>query len=127
MRSCALVACYSGAVLCTTTAMVMLFTLTTIHTRNWYGLGHVYIGQGQHALLRMALGSIEILSGSFRSVSLALRLVCNAVAGHVLLAVLVDMTTSAITMRCVTNLIIHLLMLVHTISMMLPMGVGSRF
>ena len=29
--------------------------------------------------------------------------------------------------RYVTNLIIHLLMLVHTISMMLPMAVESRF
>ena len=75
--------------------MVLMCTLTNIHMRSMYGVGHVYIGQGQHSLLRMTLGLVEILSGSFRSVSLSLRLVCNAVAGHVLLAVLVDMTTSA--------------------------------
>jgi len=38
---------------------------------------------------------IETLSGSFRAVSLSLRIVCNATAGHVLLAVLMEMTCSA--------------------------------
>ena len=59
-------------------------------------VGHVYIGQGQHVVLRGLLGCIETLSLSFRSVSLSLRVVCNATAGHVLLAVLVEMTVAAV-------------------------------
>ena len=59
-----------------------------------YSIGHVYIGTGQHPLLRLSLGIIEVASTLFRGVSLSLRVVCNATAGHVLLAVLVDMTTS---------------------------------
>ena len=102
-----LMACYSVAVLCISTAMVLMFTLMNIHTRSWYGLGHVYIGHGQHSVLRILLGIIEIMSGSFRSVSLSLRIVCNAVAGHVLLAVLVDMTTSAVSAHNTTTEVIN--------------------
>ena len=60
-----------------------------------YAMGHVYIGEGQHAVLRGLLGCIETLSLTFRAVSLSLRVVCNATAGHVLLAVLVEMTVAA--------------------------------
>ena len=66
------------------------------YTRALYTLGHVYIGAGQHAVLRIALGLIETMSMSFRAVSLSLRIVCNATAGHVLLAVLIEMTVAAI-------------------------------
>ena len=61
-----------------------------------YGVGHVYIGEGQHSLLRVLLGCIEYLSISFRAVSLSLRVVCNATAGHVLLAVLIEMTLATL-------------------------------
>ena len=90
-----LLVCYSAVVLCTSMAVVLLHVVGHHWTRSMYVAGHVYIGQGQHALLRLVLGLIETLSGSFRSVSLSLRIVCNATAGHVLLAVLVEMTLAS--------------------------------
>ena len=74
---------------------MLWLALGALYTRGYYGLGHVYIGHGQPVALRVALGIIETLSGCFRSVSLSLRVVCNATAGHVLLAVLVEMTSVA--------------------------------
>ncbi len=62
--------------------------------------GHLYLGSGLHPALRTALGIIETVSSSFRCASLTLRTVCNAVAGHVLLAVLTDMTVTASTLTC---------------------------
>ena len=85
-------ACYAIVVLGMNVALVMSVVLVTTYARGLYGIGHLLIGEGQHAMLRVALGTIETLSGSFRSVSLSLRIVCNSVAGHVLLAVLVEMT-----------------------------------
>ena len=90
-----LIVCYAIAVLSINAAVVLLNTCASVYTRACYALGHLYIGHGQHSLLRIALGVIETLSGSFRSVSLSLRIVCNAVAGHVLLAVLVEMSVTA--------------------------------
>jgi len=90
-----LLVCYSVSVLGTAVGLVLLTTLSSVYARSSYIVGHVYIGQGQTSLLRVALGYIEVLSSVFRSVSLSLRIVCNATAGHVLLAVLVEMTLAA--------------------------------
>jgi len=90
-----LVVCYTTAVLGMNASLVLWLALGSMYTRSLYGLGHVYIGHGQPVVLRVALGAIETLSGCFRSVSLSLRVVCNATAGHVLLAVLVEMTSVA--------------------------------
>ena len=92
-----LVVCYTAAVLGMNVSLVLCIALGHIYTRSYYGVGHVYIGHGQPVMLRVSLGAIETLSGMFRSVSLSLRVVCNATAGHVLLAVLVEMTNVAIT------------------------------
>ena len=91
-----LLACYAGAVLGANIALVLVPVCTCMYTRALYGMGHLLIGEGQHPILRLSLGSIETLSGAFRSVSLSLRIVCNAVAGHVLLAVLLEMTCAAL-------------------------------
>ena len=74
--------------------MGMVFVTVLVHQyhRCVHTLGHVFIGQGQPSGLRILLGCIETMSTSFRAVSLSLRVVCNATAGHVLLAVLVEMT-----------------------------------
>ena len=90
-----LIVCYAIAVLSINAAVVLLNSCASVYTRACYALGHLYIGHGQHSVLRIALGVIETLSGAFRSVSLSLRIVCNAVAGHVLLAVLVEMSVTA--------------------------------
>ncbi len=95
LRDTRLIVCYTIAVLGVNAGVVLLGSCICMQTRSMYGVGHVYIGQGQHVLLRIALGLVETLSGSFRAVSLSLRIVCNATAGHVLLAVLVEMTCSA--------------------------------
>ena len=87
--------CYTSTVLCVNVALVLLHSVAIQYDRSSYTVGHVYIGYGQHVVLRMCLGVIETLSTLFRSVSLSLRLVCNATAGHVLLAVLTEMTLSA--------------------------------
>lgn len=88
----ALVASYVAVLLlvnvCTTTAVA----IGMIYARRGQGLSHYYLGEGLLAILRCCLGTIEAASGLFRSVSLSLRTACNAVAGHVLLAVLIDMT-----------------------------------
>jgi F0F1-type ATP synthase membrane subunit a len=89
-----LMVCYALPVLGTNVGMVLAHGIAHQYTRYLYGVGHVYIGEGQHTMLRSILGSIETTSTLFRSVSLALRTVCNATAGHVLLAVLLEMTTS---------------------------------
>lgn len=87
-----LVASYVAVLLlvnvCTTTAVA----IGMIYARRGQGLSHYYLGEGLLAILRCCLGTIEAASGLFRSVSLSLRTACNAVAGHVLLAVLIDMT-----------------------------------
>ena len=66
------------------------------YARCGYPVGHLYLGDGMHGVLRCALGCVETLSSTFRAISLSLRTVCNGVAGHVLLAVLVDMLLSSI-------------------------------
>ena len=90
---------YLTVVLATNIGIVLLHVVVSTYHRSMYSIGHVYIGTGQHPLLRLALGIIEVASTLFRAVSLSLRVVCNATAGHVLLAVLVDMTTSTSTVR----------------------------
>ena len=91
-----LVITYLTVVLATNIGIVLLHVVVSTYHRSMYSIGHVYIGTGQHPLLRLALGIIEVASTLFRAVSLSLRVVCNATAGHVLLAVLVDMTTSTV-------------------------------
>ena len=92
-----LLVCYTLVVLGHNVAIVLMHVLVHQWSRSLYCLGHVYIGSGQHVVLRSLLGCIETSSLSFRAVSLSLRVVCNATAGHVLLAVLVEMTVAAIT------------------------------
>jgi F0F1-type ATP synthase membrane subunit a len=60
-----------------------------------HSLGHMYLGEGLHDILRALLGIIEYASTSFRALSLTLRVVCNSIAGHLLLSVLVEMSTSS--------------------------------
>ena len=71
-----------------------------LYTRTMHGVGHLLIGMGQPVLLRLCLGCVEVLSTLFRSVSLSLRVVCNATAGHVLLAVLLEMVSTMICTMC---------------------------
>ena len=92
-----LVVCYALPVLCTNLGVVLAHCISAQYGRSLHGIGHVYIGAGQHTILRIILGIIETASTLFRSVSLALRTVCNATAGHVLLAVLLEMTLSRYT------------------------------
>nr|APQ44780.1 ATP synthase F0 subunit a [Diplonema papillatum] len=90
-----LVACYLVVLLLTNHSTSSCVLLWMVHLRCVGPLGHLYLGLGMHSGLRTALGAIEALSCTFRSVSLGLRTACNAIAGHVLLAVLVDMTCCA--------------------------------
>jgi F0F1-type ATP synthase membrane subunit a len=78
---------------CTSTVVLM----SMVVLRYAGPVGHLYLGTGMLPALRVALGCIEGLSSAFRSVSLSLRTSCNAIAGHVLLAVLVDMTLAGRT------------------------------
>nr|QHQ98653.1 ATP synthase F0 subunit a [Diplonema japonicum] len=66
------------------------------YTRSASALAHMYLGYGLPAILRIVLGCIEMASTSFRSVSLTLRAACNAIAGHVLVGVLLEMTIVAV-------------------------------
>ena len=59
--------------------------------RGCYPLGHMYLGSGLVDVLRGILSLIEGASSLFRSISLSLRLVCNSIAGHILLGILLDM------------------------------------
>ena len=88
--------CHAIVVMITSVGLVLVHWSLHQYNRALHGIGHMYIGLGQHAALRVVLGAIELLSNSFRAVSLSLRLVCNAVAGHVLLAVLVEMSLVAV-------------------------------
>ena len=74
----------------------MLVVIVYCYTRSMQCIGHMYIGNGLPHILRCVLGCIEVVSTLFRSVSLSLRIVCNTVAGHVLLGVLIDMILSAV-------------------------------
>merc|ERR1711976_536840 len=99
-----LVLCYTLSVLATNVGAVLLHSVLHQYHRSLYCIGHMYIGAGQHVVLRISLGCIEIASSMFRAVSLSLRVVCNATAGHVLLAVLIEMTVSSTSMMplCIT-------------------------
>ena len=77
--------------LATNVGAVLLHSILHQYHRGLYCIGHMYIGAGQHVVLRIALGCIETASSMFRAMSLSLRVVCNATAGHVLLAVLIEM------------------------------------
>ena len=90
-----LVACYLVVLLLVNHSTSSCVLAWMIQQRSAYPLGHLYLGLGMHSALRTALGCIEAMSCAFRSMSLGLRTACNAIAGHVLLAVLVDMTCSA--------------------------------
>ena len=63
--------------------------------RSMYTIDHLFLGEGLHSALRVLLALIESVSILFRAVSLSLRVVCNSIAGHLLLAVLLEMTTSS--------------------------------
>ena len=58
-------------------------------------MDHLFLGEGLHTALRILLALIESVSILFRAVSLSLRVVCNSIAGHLLLAVLLEMSTSS--------------------------------
>ncbi len=88
----ALLVCYAVPVVLANTLHALAVQWSALYDRCLQPAGHLYLGRGLHPALRMALGIIETASSSFRCVSLTLRTVCNAVAGHVLLAVLIDMT-----------------------------------
>ena len=90
-----LVISYITVVLSTNVGLVLLHVVAGTYHRSLWLISHLYIGNGQHTLLRVALGLIEITSSMFRAASLSLRVVCNATAGHVLLSVLLDMTTAS--------------------------------
>ena len=95
-----LVACYLVVLLMTNHSTSSCVLAWMVHLRCAAPLGHLYLGLGMHSALRTALGCIEAMSCAFRSMSLGLRTACNAIAGHVLLAVLVDMTCSARRWTC---------------------------
>ena len=75
------------------TGTVSCLALATAGTRSGYLLSHLYIGAGLTTPLRLVLAMIETLSTAFRTVSLSLRVLCNAVAGHTLLLVLQALIT----------------------------------
>ena len=95
-----LVACYLVVLLMANHSTSSCVLAWMVHLRCAAPLGHLYLGLGMHSALRTALGCIEAMSCAFRSMSLGLRTACNAIAGHVLLAVLVDMTCSATDSEC---------------------------
>ena len=99
---------YVLVVLSTNLGIVMMHVVGSTYHRSLSIMSHLLIGRGQHALLRIVLGIIEVVSTLFRSFSLSLRLCCNAAAGHVLLAVLVDMTLSSSTMDRSHSSLVHL-------------------
>ena len=72
----------------------IMVALMCVHRRGG-SMGHLNIGVGLHAGLRLSLSSLELVSSLFRPLSLSLRLVCNSVAGHILLGVLLDMLASS--------------------------------
>ena len=88
------------ALLCANVSHALCVLLATAYTRCLAAVAHLYLGEGLHPLLRVTLGLVECLSTLFRAVSLSLRTVCNGVAGHVLLAVLLEMTAG-------TELVLH--------------------
>lgn len=96
-----LLICYAVVLLMVNAAHALVVHAVYCYTRSMHTLGHMYLGKGQPSALRLALGCIEVASASFRCVSLTLRTVCNAVAGHVLLSVLVDMVLA--TARNITR------------------------
>lgn len=55
--------------------------------RCWVILARCMVGSGLASELRSMLGIIEVLSTSFRTVSLSLRIMVNMLAGHVLLSI----------------------------------------
>nr|ATQ37453.1 ATP synthase F0 subunit a [Diplonema ambulator] len=91
---------YVACILLANMIHALLAVVAYAYTRYYACLAHMYLGYGLPAWLRILLGSIETASTSFRCVSLSLRTVCNAVSGHVLLAVLLEMTLLATYSLC---------------------------
>ena len=113
--------------LATNVGAVLLHSVLHQYHRGLYCIGHMYIGVGQHVVLRISLGCIETASSLFRAVSLSLRVVCNATAGHVLLAVLIEMTVSSYI-----SPLLHMLSPLHidpsvTLSTKYPMHLGNYY
>merc|ERR1711893_69498 len=79
--------------------------------RGAYLLGHMYVGAGLATVLRSSLACIEIISCSFRVVSLSLRLCCNMLAGHVLLAI-ISVLLSAVCSTLPTVLMLYFVMFI---------------
>ena len=77
-----------GALLGVNIGYILVLSASSSQKRGGHALGHLYIGVGLPAALRVVLCGVEYLSGLFRAVSLTLRILCNTVAGHSLLLVL---------------------------------------
>jgi F0F1-type ATP synthase membrane subunit a len=92
---CLLVVSYLLVILLVNAAHAFVALCMASYTRSASALAHMYLGYGLPAILRIVLGCIEMASTSFRSVSLTLRAACNAIAGHVLVGVLLEMTIVA--------------------------------
>ena len=78
-------------------SLVLGYGVGCAYTRSLLVLSHLYMGGGLHPVLRGVLTGIETVSYLFRSISLTLRMVCNTVAGHVLLCILLSMGSSGNT------------------------------
>nr|ATQ37482.1 ATP synthase F0 subunit a [Rhynchopus euleeides] len=89
-----LITCYPIAILLWNATHALLVHVLYTVRRAAYTVSHLYLGSGLYAVLRSMLTYIEYVSTLFRSVSLSLRIVCNSIAGHILLAVLYNMHTS---------------------------------
>ena len=82
-------------VLCTNGAVCSSTHAWYTSRRSMYTVDHLYLGTGLHDVLRILLACIESVSILFRAVSLSLRVVCNSIAGHLLVGVLLEMTTTS--------------------------------
>ncbi len=83
------------AVLAHNYGVALCVPISYVYLRNGTPLAHLYLGQGLPSVLRVSLGALEGLSVLFRPISLSLRVVCNSLAGHLLLSVLLDMVCTS--------------------------------
>ena len=90
---------YTAAIAAINASVGTVIPLLVMVIRRGVLIEHMYLGEGLVHLLRSMLSLLEMLSWSFRWISLSLRISCNSTAGHILLCVLCDMLQPMYTCR----------------------------
>nr|YP_002836214.1 ATP synthase subunit 6 [Nakaseomyces bacillisporus]CAX36944.1 ATP synthase subunit 6 [Nakaseomyces bacillisporus] len=106
-------------------SIIIWLGITTLGlVRHGLGFFALFVPQGTPLILVPLLVLIEVLSYSARAVSLGLRLSCNVLAGHLLMAILATLTLSLMSINIFTLFLGSIPMVLILAIFSLEMGIA---